>query len=540
LPILLASFIVAVLCIFAEPVYQVNDDSFLAMVGGGFGVAVRPESHLLWSHIGYGLILNGLSGLVGPNAHGWMTVFSVWLSLLLVIAAVLRASRRDFRLFVLLICLGCVYLSAVLSAEFTVTSAVLFVAGIAMFIVLAAEETPRSRTWTAISILAIVLGYLIRPDSYLMGLAIIGPALIFLCWRRSKFASSARLLALILVSIALVGFATDKLAYLASPDWRSVPQYFDLATNFTDYNRVPWIPTAPAYRQVGWSFDDYVMFTHWYTRYHIYSLENVSLLVKSLLVSSSATAPARIIDWFHFAFTSWSLVPMLCGQALVWLLLEKRRRVLGLLLILGECGAISLAAYTGRVPLGYVWQAAADTTLVTLSALLITAPFAGSSRWKRFGAILLGLLGLFAGILFLSDHQRVRQDAAEYRAWIAKNHELLKGKVTVWDVGMMWEWLITPTRIYPPFPQLKVASIDDVNNMPIETAMLATLGIDDLAKELCTDAEMRLISPYWLVEHLTGFCERHYGIRPVFKKAAEWRYQAIYVLENPSSSDAAH
>jgi hypothetical protein len=237
------------------------------------------------------------------------------------------------------------------------------------------------------------------------------------------------------------------------------------------------------------------MFTHWYTRHPIYSLENVSLLVKNLLVSSGATAPARIIDWFHFAFTSWSLVPMLCGQALVWLLLEKRRRVLGLLLILGECGAISLAAYTGRVPLGYVWQAAADVTLMSLSALLITAPCAGGTRWRRFGAILIGLLGLFAGILFLSDHQRVRQDAAEYRTWIAQNHELLKGKVTVWDVGMMWEWLITPTRIYPPFPQLKVASIDDVNSMPIETAMLATLGIDDLAKELCTDAKMRLISP---------------------------------------------
>jgi hypothetical protein len=509
------------------------------MVGGGFGVAVRPESHLLWSHFGYGLILNGLSTLVGPNAHGWMMVYSIWLSLLLILATILRASRYDFGPFVLLICLGCIYLSAVLSAEFTVTSAVLFGAGIAMFIVLAAEERPRSRTWTAISILAIVLGYLIRPDSYVMGLVIVGPPLFFLCWRRSKFASSARLLALILVSLALVGLASDKLAYLASPDWRSVPRYFDLATNFTDYNRVPWIPTAPAYRQVGWSFDDYVMFTHWYTRHPIYSLENVSLLVKSLLVSSVASAPARIIDWFHFALTSWTLLPMLCGQALACLLLERRQRVLGLLLILGECTAVSIAACTGRVPLGYVWQAAADITLMSLCALLITAPFDGSTRRKRFGAILIGLLGLFAGIVFLSDHQRVRQDAAEYRAWIAQNHELLKGKVTVWDVGMMWEWLITPTRIYPPFPQLKVASIDDVNSMPIETAMLAALGIDDLAKELCTDAEMRLICPYWLVEHLTGFCERHYGIRPVFKKAAEWRYQGIYVLQNPSSLDAA-
>jgi hypothetical protein len=153
--------------------------------------------------------------------------------------------------------------------------------------------------------------------------------------------------------------------------------------------------------------------------------------------------------------------------------------------------------------------------------------------------VLAGFIGLSAGLLFWSDHLNISRAAAKYRHWIVQNRDLLKGKVTVWDLGLMWEWLITPTRIYPPFPQLKVASIDDVNGMPIEAAMLKELGIDDLAKELCTDPDMRLLCPRNLIGNLAGFCEQHHGIRPAFREAATWSYQAIYVLDNPQSSNAA-
>src|ERR1700722_2355452 len=85
LPVLLATIIVASLCLFGEPLYQENDDPLLAMVSAGFGVAVTPEPHLIWSHLGYGLLLGALSRLIGLNAHGWGTAFAIWLSLTLLI-----------------------------------------------------------------------------------------------------------------------------------------------------------------------------------------------------------------------------------------------------------------------------------------------------------------------------------------------------------------------------------------------------------------------------------------------------------------------
>jgi hypothetical protein len=534
-PILLATLIIAILCAFGEPLYQVNDDSFLAMVGGGFGVAMRPEPHLVWSHFGYGVILSTLSRVIGPNAHGWVTIAAIWLSLTLIIGTAMRATSVKVGVCVFLVCFGCVYLSALLSAEFTITATVLLGSGIAMWLASIGQEKRRRFIWSAAILTALVLSYLLRPASYLMGLVIVGPALLYLCWRRSEFTWPARVLSLVLLAIAVLGYATDKLVYLASPDWRQVPQYFDLASNFTDFGRVPWLPKAPEYQQVGWSYDDYVMFSHWYTRHPIYSAENVSLLVKKLAVPVTAMAPARIWAWFSFAFTLWPVVLMLSAQVVICLLLKKNHRITGFLLVVGELAAISAAAATGRILLDYIWEAAAATALLGLCALWVRIPIGKPSPLRNLGLLLAAVIGISSGVSWWVEHQAVAHDASEYRKWILQNRILFDGKVTVWDVGIMWEWLITPTRIYPPFPEVKVASIDDINSMPVETAMLEELGIDDLAKELCTDQKMRLLCPRELIGNLAGFCERHYGIKPIFKEAARWRYQGIYVLDHVES-----
>ena len=92
------------------------------MVGGGFGEAVQPDRHLIWSHYGYGLILVGLSRLIGPNAHGLATIFAIRLSMVLMIQASLQARRLSNYLWVLLFCFGDTYLNALLSADFTMAS----------------------------------------------------------------------------------------------------------------------------------------------------------------------------------------------------------------------------------------------------------------------------------------------------------------------------------------------------------------------------------------------------------------------------------
>ena len=534
LPIVLATVIVASLCLFAEPLYSQNDDCFFAMAGSGFGVAAHPEPHLVFSHYGYGLILIGLARLIGLNAHGWVTIFSIWLSLVLIIRSSLRAYDRQTFWTLLLVSVGCVFLGALISAEFTITAAVLFGAAIANWLVSTDAERRRLST-RIVTFSALILCYLIRPESFQMGSVIVLPALFFLWLRRRTIGQGAGFLTLALVIIAVLGVATEKIAYWTSPEWRDVPEYNDLRAQFMDYHRIPWAVDAPEYRQLGWTYNDYVMFDMWYMRGPLFTHENLSLLVEKLAIPASATAVSQIRDWFLFAFDSWPLQLSLSAQLLLCLLLSKERRWVGLLVLLGECVAISAASLTGREPTDYVWTAAAGITLMFLSGLLIVCVPANDSFFRNLGLALGSLAGVVTAAVVFSQHLGDCREAADYRSWVNQNIQYFHGKATAWDTGLFWQYLITPTRIYPPFPELKVASIDDLNRMPIETDMLNELGIDDLAKDLCTDPEMHLFTDDDHPEALVRFCQQHYGITPVFKAVAHWQWTGIYVLDNQES-----
>jgi hypothetical protein len=544
-PVLLATLIVGGLCLFAEPLYDANDDSFLAMVGGGFGVAVHPEPHLIWSHIGYGLLLGILRQLVGVNAHGWVTLGALWLSLVLLLQTSLRARSWIIRWFLVLVAVAGIYLDALLTAQFTITAGVLFGAAVASWLVWANQERPPHYTRVALIILSLILSYLIRPDSYWMGFLIILPALLFLSLLRETLGKRARALALTLAVIAVTGFATDKIAYLGSPEWRQVPGYFNLNAQFNDFRRVPWLPNAPEYKQVGWSLDDYAMFVSWYSRDPTYSADKVSLLVKKLGIPRTKTALAQIRDWFFVPFTSWTFGLILVTEGLMCTLLDASRRRLGIFLVVGEFAAIAIAASTGRLAAegSHVWFTASAITLAALCALLSLTPPTKGSLLRRLCLVLAAFSIAAVGCMVSYAHSLDCRSAAAYRQWINQNKELLNGKVTVWCTGLRWEWLITPTRIYPPFPALRVASIDDINSTPVETAMLKQLGIDDLAKELCTDPEMRLFTNKPLIRWLIGFCREHFGISPVFKEVAGWEDTGVYELgsstDQPSSGEPA-
>jgi hypothetical protein len=498
------------------------------MVGAGFGEAVKAEPFLIWSHLGYGLLLKGLSHVVGPNAHGWVTIFSIWLSLALIIKASFNATNWRVRLCLVALCLGCVYSMALLAAEFTITSSVLFGAAMAQWLgSLLGDKRPTSRLWLLATIVAFILSYLIRPESYIMGLIILAPAIFILCLRRTGGGVRARVLATGLILIVVLGWS-EKIAYWSSPRWRDVPKNMDLVNQFLMYNRVPWSPQVPEYRQAGWSRNDYNMFCEWYTLDPIYSTANLSLLVKHL--AAPVDLSAQIWAWFRFPLNSGYLISTLAAQLLICVFLGRNLRLFGILLLLGEFIAIAAAASTGREALDYVWEAAAALTLLCLSALLV----ANSPRNRVFagaGPLLAGLVGLIAGTLVYSEHLSVCQKARQYRQWINQNHELFQGKVTVWSIGLTWEWLVTPTRIYPPFPTLKVAAIDDLGCTPIEADMLKHLKINNLAKALSTDPEMRLICPISDEPMMVRFCQEHFGVMPAFKEAARWRDSAIYVLD---------
>src|SRR5688572_8380910 len=97
--------------VFANPLFDGNDDTGLAMLGAGFGLAVEPEPHLIFSHFGYGVLLNIISRFAGPYAHGWTTLAALGVSIGLYARALCEQSRASGYLVVaaLIIAVGCVF-----------------------------------------------------------------------------------------------------------------------------------------------------------------------------------------------------------------------------------------------------------------------------------------------------------------------------------------------------------------------------------------------------------------------------------------------
>jgi len=113
------------------------------------------------------------------------------------------------------------------------------------------QDETRSVGLSAIVYGAIILSFLIRPSVAILGLVVVGPALIWLAWWGPGSGRSRSLHFLVaLGAITAMIYVTDKAAYIFSPEWRDAVEYNQLRSLFNDFYRIPWIPDAPDYAKV--------------------------------------------------------------------------------------------------------------------------------------------------------------------------------------------------------------------------------------------------------------------------------------------------
>ena len=80
---------------------------------------------------------------------------------------------------------------------------------------------------------------------------------------------------------------------------------------------------------------------------------------------------------------------------------------------------------------------------------------------------------------------------------------------------------VTPTRIYEPFPELKLAAMGGFSRTPTVEATLARMGMPDPSASLCKDSEIKLITVAPSIAMLSQFCREHYGVTAVFEFISE-------------------
>lgn len=528
-----------------SPLFESNDDTGLSMLGAGFGLAVEPEPHLIFSHFGYGVLLNVVSRFAGPNAHGWTTLAALGLSMGLFARALcarlpasLQGSQRGSLQLSLCIpaCaliagIGCVFVRATLDPQFTITASLLFAAAIGCWLALL-RNGARSPGLATVIYGALVLSFLIRPSAAMLGLIVVGPGLVWLAWLGPKESRqpTCRMLAG-LAALGLLIFLTDKAAYAFSANWRDAIEYNQIRSLFNDYYRIPWIPGAPEYAKVGWSANDHAMFMMWYSLHPIFDYENIKYLAQTLLLQ----APLLVLSGVRGWLTTLKDSPLLISLAVVQLLscvLPSRHRIFIVLVTIGILAALIFSGLTGRPPLFRVqFSAFGIAALCTLPCWLDTEN--GSNLFRKLASGLLVAVGLFAGTKAVHVHEERVVEAVAYRAKLSEVKPYFSGMVVSWRATLMWEWLITPTKVYASLDRVTVPSIGLFTKMPVMSATLRRLGIKDLGAALCTEPDVSLIALASDVAMLQIFCERHYHSRPSYKLVFSYPPTEIYVSAQP-------
>jgi hypothetical protein len=517
--------------LFGNPLFEGNDDTGLAMVGAGFGLAATPEAHLIFSHYGYGLLIGAISRLAGPLAHGWISLAALALSIGLYTRALceLRGAGA-LAAAALLIAVG-IFSQALLEPQFTITAALLFGSAIGCWLAVLGQGA-RAPGLSATIYGALVLSFLMRPSAAALGCVVIGPALLWLAWRGPvESLRPTRQLLVGLVAIALVAYLTDKAAYTLSADWRDAVEYNQLRSLFNDYFRIPWIPGAPEYAQVGWSANDHAIFMNWYSFHPIFDYGNIKFLAQTLLLQTPAVVFSGIGDWLAAPGHSPILAALVVVQLALCALLP-RQRVFAVLVLIGAFAALAIAGVSGRPPLFRVLFSAIGVALLCTLPLLLAAR-AELRLFQKIGVAVVVALGLYAGSTAIEAHQRRVTEAAAYRAALAGAAPYFSGLVISWASAVAWEWLITPTRIHAPIAGLTIPSIGLFNRTPVTQATLRRLGIADFSSTLCTRPDIHLIAEPRHVELLRIFCEEHYHVSPTYNLVFDNPRTQIFVSGQP-------
>jgi hypothetical protein len=513
--IVIAAAAVAATMLSGSPLFATNDDAGLALVGAGLGMAAEPEPHLVFSHYGYGLLLNGLSRLVGASAYGFATMLGVGFSLGLFIYAVGR--RWDALIAALCVVGGTIYTTAFLQPQFTVTAGMLAAAAAAGYIA-SAHRREDSCGILLLLYAAGVLGFLIRPASALAVMVVCAPALIWIVVREAPVGKGkGRNIAFVLTVTGLLLYASDWAAYHFSEGWRNVLEYNLVRALFNDFFQVPWVAEAPAYRAAGWSENDYRMFMSWFANHDIYSFDRISSIASEVGSSRLTVSPASVARWYSRLFLNPQTAAMLLCQGVLLIAFKKSRPIV-LLLFLGLIGAVFISALTGRPPYVRVLVTIAGTSLMCSVAAAFGRDLPGENiRWRRMFLVLLAMVGLSIGARAVLLHRTAAAAAADYRKGLQAAAPIFSGKVVAWGPSLVWEWLVTPTGIFPPIAGRTIPSIGALSRTPVLTTALHRVGISDLGQALCLDHDIHIIAPSRYIERLETFCEEHYRTRPGYR-----------------------
>ena len=298
-----------VLCLYT-PSYETNDDVLMSMIASGTGVNVSPDEHLVFTHVLIGLLLKQL--YTNCPSIPWYALYLLSINYLAHVAVVYALLVWHYRrvvvvsYFLLFATVG-----VVLITKLQFTSTAVWATECGLFVALnGLLSKPKnyggSQTF-ATGLALMVLGSLVRFDSYLAALAISIVPLTVLVWQLDrKVDQGSRIwksgLALIVVSqCAAFGLHSFHHAYYTqNPEWREFLAFNPYRVKFNDYCWTSYTEDSQfVFQKANWTKNDHSMITsYFYDDPDVFGRDKLQTIIEGFSWGTNAIRLKKIANWW--------------------------------------------------------------------------------------------------------------------------------------------------------------------------------------------------------------------------------------------------
>jgi hypothetical protein len=266
---LITLLLLALQLCFIRPYFLVNDDIFKVLMVKGIGVSLSPTPYFLYSNVLLGMLFLKMNAwfpnlpfyalfLFGVQCLSlWVFLWVLWLKFsgwfhqVLFVVSVFAAQFIFFY-----------YL------HFTMTSMMAASAGVFAFCV-SIEPQLEKRRWCLFLAAGVlwILSWLIRENAFWAILLVSAPLMGFQALQagfKTFFKRQWKFVVVVGGVIFLTG-AFDRAWFEKNIDWKNFQDFNAQASRFQQFHpRIYSNETQPAFDSVGWSQNDFWLFTHWY------------------------------------------------------------------------------------------------------------------------------------------------------------------------------------------------------------------------------------------------------------------------------------
>jgi hypothetical protein len=515
-----------------RPAYTVTDDfSMISLVSGYLGSP--PVPFMVFSNILWGLFLIPFYRL--PSNLNWeilifitINFLSVWSLLHIVLSRTLKASYKTAGVLAILVCDSYFFLNI----TFTTIASFAALAGFCTILAAASLKYPLKRRAVLFGGVLVLVGSLIRFESFLLVLLLLVPSTLIL----HRF-FNLRVLILAMGGAAILVaacFLFDKIYVLRNPEWNAFYIYDQTRSLIQDTPRATNLDSGNGFLAVGWSRDDFRMFVNWFfPDPQTFSLANLQYLVTHISGREKNLVDALLAYVYaHHIFDNQNGLPYALILVAAWLAWVSdpplNKALLPLSALILSCLALIIYLVgTQRVPL-HVWFSFLSTAAIfSLMILSWTNNFFGqgspskpkSALGDSFRIISMVLIVVGAAVVgiqasAMTDEHLAKQ--AAYRQVLSELSSLQsEGKIGPNALiispsgGIPVEW---SDPMVLDLPKVQYFEMSWLTFSPIYRDVLAVHGIQDLPSGFYKGNNVYLMTKMGLIDGIAKFIEKHNGV----------------------------